>query len=392
MPLSEIYHYGFAGEIGAHRLERELPTANRPESGGGVLTAPLADDEILEFGDSRTYTLKIEQGSTITNAAVQSNDQRPYVLVTNSGSGMENDAANLVPEPPASGETRTFRVEGVWMGSADDVDADPNTDELYDFFIDRGSPPPSGFDWDEIVIKSSTFDPGGRRGDGTTILPLRIRTLARIRRLVIDKSIVGPILIQQMADCSESGFVDELVIRDSIVDAGPFNELIGPANAIDCVTGRVLLERSTVIGNVDVAVIEASDSIIMGTLTALDQHRSCLRFSAVSPGGVLPRLFEVFGPARPSENIPPTPIVSTFFTSLRFGDPGYALLSVVAPIEISEGAENGSEMGAFSSLLRPIRMKSIIAKVDEFKPAGVIAQYILQGENAPFPREDEETP
>jgi hypothetical protein len=391
MPLAEIYHYGFAGPIGAHPIDRELPEPFLPTIlGGGVLAANLLQNgRILQIDDSRTYTLTIHNANPLTNAAVQAKGaKRPYVRVI-SDDGMENDAANLKPAAPVSGQTRTFRVEGVWMGSTDIDETDDH--ELFDFFIDRGSSAP-GFDWDEIVIRGSTFDPGGLRGDGTEIKPLRIRTLGRIRRLVIEQSIVGPILVQQMEDCSESGFVEELVIRDSIVDAGPFNELIGPSNAIDCVTGRVVMERSTVFGNIDVAVIEASDSIILGTLTALDQQRSCLRFSAVSPGGSLPRLFEVFGPARPSENVPATPIIAAFFASLRFGDPGYALLSAVAPVEITEGAENGSEMGAFSSLLRPIRMNSIINKVDEFKPAGVIAQYILEGENAPFPREDEGTP
>jgi hypothetical protein len=385
MPIAEIYHYGFSGEIGAHPIERELPTPFMPTIvGGGPLSAALLQNgRILQIDDSKTYTLTVGVTNLITNAAVQAiGDHRPYVRVTTVG-GMDHDAANLKPTAPVNGQTRTFRVEGVWMGSADDED-------LYDFFIERGSSAP-GFDWDEIVIRGATFDPGGRRGDGTLIMPLRIRTLARIRRLVIEKSIVGPIFVEQLDDCSESGFIEELVIRDSIVDALPFGELVEPVNAIDCVTGRVLLERSTVFGNVDVAVIEATDSIIMGTLTALDQHRSCLRFSAVSPGGSLPRLFEVFGPARPSEGIAETPIDSAFFTSLRFGDPGYASLSVVAPLDIVQGAENGSEMGAFSSLLRPIRLNSIINKVDEFKPAGVIAQYILQGENAPFAREDEDT-
>jgi hypothetical protein len=289
-------------------------------------------------------------------------------------------AAILAPAVPATGQTRSFRVEGIWLASNDDLQPD--------FVIARASPAGTGFDWDEIVFRGSTLDPGGVRGDESIITPLRLRIIGRIRRLVIDHCITGPILVEQLEDCAESGFVEELVIRDSIVDAQQFD----PEMAIDCVTGRVVLERVTVFGDVDVALIEASDSIILGSLTALNQQESCLRFSAVSPGGSLPRLFEVFGPGRPSESIEPTPIVPEFFTSLRFGDPGYALLSVVAPVEMSEGAENGSEMGAFSSLLRPIRLNSIVNKVDEFKPAGVIAQYILQGENAPFPREDEETP
>lgn len=377
MPIAEGYHYGFAGPVGAHPIARELEAATRSESGGGVLAAPLQNGEVLELEDSRTYTLTIHRAHPLTNAALQAKgDQRPYVkLVSDDGSA--GDAANLRPAVGVSGETRSFRLEGVWVGSEPGVRPD--------ILIERASPAGSGFDWDEIVLRGATVDPGGTRGDGTMITPLRLRILGRVHRLIIDQCIVGPILVEQLSDCSESGFVEELVIRDSIVDALPFNELlspINPINAIDCVTGRVVLERVTVLGNVDVALIEASDSIILGTLSALNQQASCLRFSAVSPGGSLPRMFEVFGPGNPGELVPETPIIPAFFSSLRFGDPGYATLSVVAPIEISQGAENGSEMGAFSSLLRPIHLNSIQNKVDEFKPAGVIAQYVLEGEGS----------
>lgn len=374
MPIAEGYHYGFAGPVGAHPVARELPAATRNESGGGVLAAPLQNGEILELADSRTFTLTIHRAHPLTNAAVQAKaDQRPYVkLVSDDGSA--GDGANLRPAVGVSGESRSFRLEGVWVGSEPGVRPD--------IVIERASPAGSGFDWDEIVLRGATVDPGGKRGDGTTITPMRLRVLGRVHRLVIEQCIVGPILVEQLADCSESGFVEELVIRDSIVDALPFSELLAPTNAIDCVTGRVVLERVTVLGNVDVALIEASDSIILGTINALNQQASCLRFSAVSPGGSLPRLFEVFGPGNPGELVPETPIIPAFFSSLRFGDPGYATLSVVAPIEISQGAENGSEMGAFSSLLRPIHLSSIQNKVDEFKPAGVIAQYVLEGEGS----------
>jgi hypothetical protein len=381
MPIALGYHYGFTGPVGAHPVARELPAPFLPTiTGGGVLSAALLQNgRILQFDDSRTYTLTVHNANALTNAALQARgDQRPYIrLATDDGAA--GDAANLQPDAAVSGETRTFRVEGVWLGSADDTRPD--------FVIERASPAGTGFDWDELIFRGATLDPGGVRGDGTGITPLRLRIVGRVRRLVIERSIVGPILVEQLADCADSGFVGELVIQDSIVDASNFD----PSMAIDCVTGRVVLDRVTVIGDVDVALLEASDSIILGTLNVLNQQQSCLRFSAVSPGGSLPRLFEVFGPARPSERVPETPIVPAFFTSLRFGDPGYASLSVVAPQEIREGAENGSEMGAFSSLLRPIRLNSIMNKVDEFKPAGVIAQYILEGEDAPFPREDGET-
>ncbi|HEY6477149.1 MAG TPA: hypothetical protein VI456_11250, partial [Polyangia bacterium] len=74
-------------------------------------------------------------------------------------------------------------------------------------------------------------------------------------------------------------------------------------------------------------------------------------------------------------------VPSFFFTSLRFGDAGYAQLSQAAPAAVSAGAENGSEMGAFSSELRPIHLAGIIAKVDQFKPVAVLPQYVLEEES-----------
>jgi hypothetical protein len=82
----------------------------------------------------------------------------------------------------------------------------------------------------------------------------------------------------------------------------------------------------------------------------------------------LPPQFEshFFAPAIPNH----------FFTSRRFGDPGYAQLSETAPESILRGAENRSEIGAFSRLLSPIKLDDLKAKVNEFMPFGLIAQYI----------------
>ena len=362
MPIAEGYHYGFAGPVGAHPIARDLPTATRVESGGGVLATPLQNGNVLEFQDSRTYTLTIHHADALTNAALQApGDERPYVrVVTNDG--MAADAANLRPDVGVTGQTRTFRVEGVWLASSDETKPD--------FVVERASPAGAGLDWDEIVLRGATFDPGGLRGDGTPITALRLRIIGRVRRLVIERCIVGPILVEQFEDCSESGFVEELVITDSIVDASQIEPHVG----IDCTTGRVTLRGVTVLGDVRATVLDASDTIVTGRVFVLNQQESCFRFSAASPGGALPRLFE-------SSTL--VEIVPAFFTSQRFGDPGYCALSVVAPPEIARGAENGSEMGAFSFLLRPIRLRSITAKVGEFKPAGVIDQYVFEGEHAP---------
>ena len=42
------------------------------------------------------------------------------------------------------------------------------------------------------------------------------------------------------------------------------------------------------------------------------------------------------------------------------------------------GAENGSEIGAFSGLLNPIKLASLQAKVEEYMPFGLIPMYIME--------------
>ena len=40
--------------------------------------------------------------------------------------------------------------------------------------------------------------------------------------------------------------------------------------------------------------------------------------------------------------------------------------------------ENGSEIGAFSSLLNPIRLDGLRAKVDEYMPFGLIPVFVFE--------------
>ncbi len=61
------------------------------------------------------------------------------------------------------------------------------------------------------------------------------------------------------------------------------------------------------------------------------------------------------------------------FTSTRFGDPGYAQLSAATALEISTGAEDGSEMGAFSRLQEPLRRSQLATLIDEYLRFGLDA-------------------
>jgi hypothetical protein len=374
-PNLVIYNYGFAGPVGANPSPRQdLPIPDATASGGGAAALQVAG--VLEFADNRTYSMNIDTqlilGTSGAEAAIQGHDGfRPYVRVKSTRS-VDRGAANLTP---AAGAPRTFRIEGLWLGSADETSG---------FIVERAPASAATLDWDQITIRETTLDPGGVRADQTSIPPLNLLIKGRVRRLRIERAIVGAVSVfTDPTDCSQSGLVEELIISDSIVDGSHSGGV-----ALDCPTGQVTLNGVTVIGDLKAVLVQASNCIVLGQIDVLNQEQSCLRFTATSkpaPGASLPRTFHTPRSA-PSATAPTGAIIdveSVFFTSLRFGDPGYAELSLAAPEEIVTGAENGSELGSFSFLRRPIALRSVQTKVDEFKPAGVIAQYIFEGEHPP---------
>jgi hypothetical protein len=142
-------------------------------------------------------------------------------------------------------------------------------------------------------------------------------------------------------------------------------------NALALGSGEVRLVRTTVMGPAHVHRLDASECILDGMFVVDDDQHGCVRFSAWCTGSVLPRKYE-------SVEIAPD---SPLFVSRVFGQPGYAqLMETVdaaslpgqASTSISEGAQDGSEMGAFSREKNPIKERSLLIKYDEFMPIGLV--------------------
>lgn len=146
--------------------------------------------------------------------------------------------------------------------------------------------------------------------------------------------------------------------------------------ALSLADGSVALSRSTVLGNLAVHRLEASECILQQLAQVDDLQNGCVRFTAWADGSVLPRQYE-------SVRIPDG---AALFTSVDFGNPAYAqLLPLVdnailpdpnpsgAPQNtISEGASDGSEMGAYARDKNPIKARALLIKFDEFMPAGLV--------------------
>jgi hypothetical protein len=140
--------------------------------------------------------------------------------------------------------------------------------------------------------------------------------------------------------------------------------------ALAMTEGIADLQRTTLMGPAALHRLHASEAILDDLVFVANAQDGCVRFSATADGSVLPRRYECVTVA------PGAPL----FTSRRFGQPAYGQLSaaadsmIVSPAPeatILQGAENGSEMGAFARDLNPIKERSLRAKYQEYMPIGL---------------------
>jgi hypothetical protein len=341
------YHAGFSSEIGAGCYDRPPPppaSDEPPLSPSPAITDPttalaVAGVQSIVIGNSLTYDT-VGTGGPIERAVIAAGDQRrPLVRL-----------ARIPPAVPS---------EWTLTGATGARDGRLTLDGL---FVSGGALVLAGA-FETVVVSACTFDPGTwRLADGTTpagwaraadtarltSTPLRIE--GTVGRLVVDRSITGPIAT------AGAGRVGLLEIRESIVQAADPS-----AFALAIAGGEVVLSRSTILGRAQVHRVDASECILHEQFVVEDTQHGCVRFTAYADTSAVPRPYEsvAIGPAAP------------LFTSRRFGDPGYAQLRATASAEISEGAENGSEMGAFWREANAIKERSLLIKFEEYLPLGL---------------------
>ncbi|MFP5261564.1 MAG: hypothetical protein ACLGJB_06620 [Blastocatellia bacterium] len=180
--------------------------------------------------------------------------------------------------------------------------------------------------------------------------------------------------------------VDGAIVRisNSIIDATDetgvaYADLVSSADGSPSRGAPLKVENSTIIGKVFTLMMElASNTIFLSSLKQNDSwpapvraerlQQGCTRFSFVPPGSQLPRLYNC-QPASVEDAARVRPV----FTSLRYGDAGYCQLSPRCAVEITRGADDQAEMGAFHDLYQPQREDNIRAGLDEYLRFGLEA-------------------
>jgi hypothetical protein len=199
----------------------------------------------------------------------------------------------------------------------------------------------------------------------------------------VEHSIIGAIQVHE-----NEVKIDPIPMRvtDSILDAiSPEKEALGaPGFAVAHVV--LTIQRSTIFGIVDVHAVELAENCLFNACMNVARRQfGCMRFCYVPPGCRTPRRYRC-QPDLVTQAVKETISdqskwdaliaverlrVQPQFTSERYGNPGYAQLSLTCAEEIRRGADDESEIGVFHDLFQPQRHANLSARLDEYTPAGM---------------------
>ena len=266
--------------------------------------------------------------------------------------------------------------------------------------LDGFSSPDAGFrstgEMAGVTIRHSTLVPAGgcRCACGPETAGRAEPGDRRIRPLHhIEHSIVGAIRVNRDEFKQDPGLFR---ISDSVLDAtGAEGIALGAPQGLPYAV--LNLGATTVFGQIQShTIVLAENSIFHGLADAASNRSSvraddagrragwrsvrsdrrqagCVRFSYLPAGARTPRRYRC-QPATDAD----VPRVRPTFTSLHYGEAGYGQLnrSAVAP-EIWQGADDGTELGAFHDLSQPQRETNLCVRLAEYAPFGLDVGFVF---------------
>jgi hypothetical protein len=385
------YAYGFSSDIGGgpygRRQSVTVPASletwsrtvsqNDPTAGRSKLADALADwttdgsdEAIITIADSGTYaediSIDLSGGRSLVIQAADG--ELPTLRLFNG----PDDLGELVMTG-GNGSEAVLTLNGLWIEGGIRIAANS---------------------LGKLVLDHCTLVPG--RGLDAESQPLRPELPSLIVELPnagleieIRNSIVGPLRLPEE--------ITRLTVLDSIIHSALMGDpgLRAPAIAMDDSGVEpgppTSLERVTVFGPIHVReLILASECVFTERAVAQRRQAGCTRFCFVPEGSRVPRRFRcqpdlaleayaqglgkfsVSDLTKPQRKAVAARLTPTF-TSVLYGDPGYAQLSRTCAEEIRTGAADGAEMGVFSALKQPLREANLRASLEEYLRFGLEA-------------------
>ena len=183
----------------------------------------------------------------------------------------------------------------------------------------------------------------------------------------IEKSIVGPMRIIDGVSVQ---------INNSIVDATDPSQTAYSGRTTDKFGGVLHVQNTTFIGMVNTTMMEMASNCIFYAIPPLSKigvktqrlQQGCVRFSYFPLDSKIPRPYRCQPATRAM-----AARVQPMFTSLIYGDAAYCQLATACAVEITEGSDDASEMGAFHHLYQPQRVANLRTRLNEYLRFGLEA-------------------
>lgn len=355
----------------------QLRAANRRRPTLRLLDYQTGQSDGISVRGGRSSRLTLD-GLLISGRGlvVQGPDRDPPIPVARTAETESEDAATNANSPDDANNPDQPQ------SPADDGSDDAPTDE-------------SSGDLCDITIRHCTLVPGwGVDCHCNPAHPTEpsIEVLESTAKLRITHSILGGIRVTANEVATDPV---EVCLTDSLWDATSDEgfALSGPDETMAFV--HLTVARCTVFGQVKAHVIElAEHTIFTGELCTARRQLGCVRFCHVPTGSRTPRRYhcqpdlvraavgerfaagELTLAERDVALAAETARVRPVFNSVRYGRPDYGQLAEACAVEISAGANDESEMGAFHDLYQPQRAANLRARLEEYTPAGMNAGII----------------
>ena len=409
------YHYGFSADLGGGEYQRARPAIGGRRvytvgSGGEDATImaavgrwradkaadATAQDAVIEVLDSGVYTepidIPLDEGDRLELRAAPGT--RPVIMLLDwfvnrpdamrvYGTGQPNGTAASGPGPTAGPPLPQISP----VTGCVEYPASPMPAMVLDGFLVTGRSLLVTGPVARVTIRHCTLVPGWslgcdcapRRGEKPSI-----ELTSTPATLVVDHAITGS--IQVMADEPASDPV-QIEAHDSIIDAtsASLPAITGPDDGYAYAIVR--LRRCTVLGSVLAHVLALGDNtIFLGLIQVARRQQGCARFCWIEPGSRTPSRYEcqpdlvrqAISAAGPdgvaaaqvsADQDAETARVRPRFNSVRYGSPVYCQLAQDCAPEITGGADDESELGAFHDLFQPQRLANLNARLQDFTPA-----------------------
>jgi hypothetical protein len=341
------YHYGFSADMGGGSYNRE-PSFREVPNGTTILEVDY-------------------DSTTIQNKLNQLPPEGGLLLIKDNECYDEDLSINLNP-----GSTIEIRAKDgmrpAIKGSID-ITGNEKTKLILNGLLIFGG---------DVSYDSPSLESNGLKITHCTLAPncdppVELVVNSAGTELEITHSITGKLCVSEEA---------VLEIYNSIIDAADYVATAIGSLSNDDPGGKLSITNSTVIGKVQTRFMELAsntifwaDTPLVGkplSIQSLRLQEGCVRFSYFPERSSLPRPFR----CQPQLSGDPLRVVPSF-RSLDYGKAGYCQLMPFCAREITEGADDEAEMGAFHNQYQPQKISNLQTRLDEYMRFGMEAGIFL---------------